>query len=166
MSYQSEQASYLGENAQIQEQIKDVSQRTKNLERMAAKLGTKAETDDLRSRLKKEREACTKVIKQLIGSVKEPREDKQLSERQDRQFDQVFKKYQEICKKLEDKERELVTAIESQDEEDGSTGRKGGRSSPHYQQQQSTKHVDSHELQIGRAVQQECRDRSRMPSSA
>jgi len=110
--YQSDEMAHLGTNAEIGEQIHALAKRNAKIERMMAKLGTKADTSDERARMKKEEKQCTKLIKDIINMFKANKNaDKQVMARLTKEFDVEVKKFQELCHKTEAKEKEIMAAM-------------------------------------------------------
>jgi len=110
--YQSGEMASLGQNAEIADLIHTLGKRNAMIERMLVKMGTKSDTADQRSRMKKEEKDCTKIIKEIIILIKQNSAgDRQVMSRLTKEFDQELNKFQELCRRTEAKEKEIMQAM-------------------------------------------------------
>jgi len=109
----------LGKNAEIQEWIRDLRTKNQKLERIQVKMGSSYDTPETRTRLTKDREETTKLIKKIIGALRENR-NKELAKKLTKELETELNKFEDVCKKIEIREREIMTAMGSEgtDEEE------------------------------------------------
>jgi len=137
--------SSLGKNAEIQDLIQNLAKRNTKLERMCAKLGTRAEASDDPAKIHQDRAECVNLIKQAHNAMKENKNgDREVMEKLKRQFDSEVKKFHEICHQMEEKEKVIKAAL-SQEEarEDETTPLTYGQPSSSAPQQQKSIEVDT-----------------------
>jgi len=139
--------SSLGKNAEIQDYIQNLSKRNAKLERMLAKLGTRAETSDDHAKIHQDRAESLNFIKQAHNAIQENTTgDRQVMEKLKREFDKEVKKFQEICRLYEEKEKVIKAALEQEGGIDERTPLTYGQSSSDrapQQQQQKNLEVDA-----------------------
>jgi len=102
----------LGKNAEIQEWIHDLKKNNAKLERMHVKLGTRADAET-HSKLTKEREDTTKLIKKIIGALRDGKGNKEILQKLAKELEPELNKFEDICKRIENREREIMTAMGS-----------------------------------------------------
>jgi hypothetical protein len=146
----------LGKNAEIAENIQTLQKRNAKLERMLAKMGTKADDTEFRGGLKEERKRAHKLAKAIIRSISEnSNADKQIMAKLRRQFDSEFQKFQQLSTQIENKEKEIITAMGSVAEGSDDDLRKPGSSvvqpGDHSQRQQQEGNIDIQFLEYNEA---------------
>jgi len=136
--------SSLGKNAEIQDYISNLAKRNAKLERMLAKLGTRAETEDDHAKIHQDRADGLNFIKQAHSAMKgNTTGDRQVMEKLKREFDKEVQKFQEICRLYEEKEKVIKAALEQEGGIDENTPLTYGQvSSDRPQQQQKQMEVD------------------------
>jgi len=102
----------LGRNAEIQEWIHDLKKNNAKLERMQVKLGTRQDAE-IRSKLSKEREDTTALIKKIIGALRDRKGNKELAQKLTKELETELNKFEDVCKRIETREREIMTAMGS-----------------------------------------------------
>jgi len=102
----------LGKNAEIQEWIQDLKRNNAKLERMHVKLGTRSDAET-RSKLTKEREDTTKLIKKIIGALRDGKGNKEVAQKLTKELETELNRFDDVCKKIENREREIMTAMGS-----------------------------------------------------
>jgi len=102
----------LGKNAEIQEWIHDLKKNNAKLERMHVKLGTRADAET-HSKLTKEREDTTKLIKKIIGALRDGKGNKEILQKLAKELEPELNKFEDVCKRIENREREIMTAMGS-----------------------------------------------------
>jgi syntaxin 7 len=116
----------LGRNAELGENLQNLTKRNSKLERMLAKIGTKADTPESRAKMTKERNEIKKLCKTLMVSLKQNQGgDKQVLDKLTNQFQAELEKFTKVSKAIEQREKEVVIAIEhnhEQEEYGGSPG--------------------------------------------
>jgi len=137
--------SSLGKNAEIQDYIQNLAKRNAKLERMLAKLGTRAETSDDHSKIHQDRADCLNFIKQAHAAMKgNTNGDRQVMEKLKREFDKEVSKFQEICRLYEEKDKVIKAALEQEGGIDENTPLTYGQvSSERPVQQQQKMEVDT-----------------------
>jgi len=139
--------SSLGKNAEIQDYIQNLAKRNTKLERMLAKLGTRAETSDDHAKIHQDRADCVNFIKQAHTAMKgNTNGDRQVMEKLKREFDKETQKFQEICRLYEEKDKVIKAALEQEGGIDEKTPLTYGQPSsdrPVQQQQQKNLEVDT-----------------------
>jgi len=108
--------SSLGKNAEIQDIIQNLAKRNMKLERMCAKLGTRAEASDDPAKIHQDRAECVNLIKQAHGAMKENTTgDREIMEKLKKQLDAEVKKFHDICHQMEEKEKIMKAALLQQE---------------------------------------------------
>jgi len=102
----------LGKNAEIQEWIQDLRKNNAKLERMHVKLGTRADAET-RAKLSKEREDTTNLIKKIIGALRDGKGNKEMAQRLTKELETELNKFDDVCKRIENREREIMSAMGS-----------------------------------------------------
>jgi len=106
-----------GPNAEIDNNIQLLSRKNTKLERMLAKIGTKADNHEFLSQLNEERTTTTQLVKEIIAGIKNNTgADRQVLHRLSSQFDKELKKYQSLVEQIESKEKTVLKAVEQRDE--------------------------------------------------
>jgi len=114
----SEMSSMLGKNAEIQSVVQSLSKRNQKLERMCAKLGTRGDSPEDRTKMRQEREEFMKLVKQAVQAMKENTNgDRQVMDKLRRQFDSEVQRFKEICEVMEEKEKAMMAALTAEDDE-------------------------------------------------
>lgn len=118
-----------GPNAQISEGLEKLTRTNAKLDRMLAKIGTKADNADFRSTMTKERHNATKTCKVLMALFKETQDSNpELLQRFTAEFKKQMNKFQDISQAIESREQEVIMAISSS-KDGGGDGAAGGRRS-------------------------------------
>jgi len=112
----------LGKNAEIGEWIRDLKKNNAKLERIHIKLGTSSDNEEFRSRLTKDREDTTKLIKKIIGALRQNKGNKEVAQNLTRDLETELNKFDDVCKRIEAREREIMTAMGSDATQEDDTG--------------------------------------------
>eukprot|EP00808_Paulinella_micropora_P018799 g38362.t1 len=107
----------LGRNAEIADNIHSLVKRNSKLERMLLKLGTAGDNNSHRTRMKAEEKACAKLVKTIITQLKQAKasgKDSGLVSKLAAQFDEEYTKFSNLTVRTENKEREIMTAMGSE----------------------------------------------------
>jgi len=108
----------LGKNAEIQEWIHDLKKNNAKLERMHVKLGTRADAETS-AKLSKEREDTTNLIKKIIGALRAGKGNKEVAQKLTKELEAELNKFDDVCKRIEAREREIMSAMGSDATEEG-----------------------------------------------
>jgi len=98
-------------SAEIGQNLRQLSQANLKLNRMLAKIGTKADNAEFRQEMTKERLNAKKVCKNVMALFKQC-EDHDMVQKYSTQFKTELDKFTEISKSIEVKEREVVGVIQ------------------------------------------------------
>lgn len=108
-----------GPNAEVSEGIQSLSRANAKLERMLAKIGTKADTPDFRDRLHSEQTSSTRLVRDLMVQLKRLSSDPAHSQssvlgRLTAQFDREFRRFQTLNSSLDAKQVQVIDAVKAQ----------------------------------------------------
>lgn len=149
-----------GPNAEVGDGIQALSKSNAKLERMLAKIGTKADTPDFRDRMHSEQTQSTTQVKSLMVLLKRLNAEggnSPVLQRLTIQFDREFKKFQALNNSMDQKQVRVIDAVKQNrknsnaggadqyDEEDplNSNNQRGyDERAPMQQQQQQTQELD------------------------
>eukprot|EP00457_Paulinella_chromatophora_P012691 gb/GEZN01012920.1/.p1 GENE.gb/GEZN01012920.1/~~gb/GEZN01012920.1/.p1 ORF type:complete len:252 (+),score=65.77 gb/GEZN01012920.1/:75-830(+) len=141
----------LGSNAEIADNIHSLAKRNSKLERMLMKLGTAGDNNSHRSRMKTEEKACSKLVKMIITQLKQAKsagKDAGLISKLAGQFDEEYSKFRNLTIRTENKEREIMTAM-------GSENKPVSEMDPHEREQHEQmlrdRHINAQFLQYDEA---------------
>jgi len=133
----------LGKNAEIGEWIRDLKKNNAKLERIQVKLGTSSDNAEFRSRLTKDREDTTKLIKKIIGALRQNKGNKEVAQNLTRELETELNKFDDVCKRIEAREREIMTAMGS----DATQEEEVGLSTEEKKQRLQERNIDSQFLE-------------------
>jgi len=103
-----------GPNASLSDGIQALSKSNAKLERMLAKIGTKADTAEFRDRMHQEQTASTAQVKQVMELLKQAARastDSDVVRRLTTQFDREFKKFQQLNRTMDEKQVRVIDAV-------------------------------------------------------
>jgi len=124
----------MGQNAELAEMIENLKRKNNQLERTAAKLGTAAETSDMRDRVAQLRAEGKKLCEQIIAAFKSNNQrggDREVVKRLGSDFQKALEKFTQINQDIERTEEQIVRKMSQ-----AGAGQQQ-QESPQYQQQPS-----------------------------
>lgn len=114
----SSSSSRLGQNAELADMIQNLQKKNMQLERFIAKLGTKAETPEMRERVSQMRQEGKRLCEQIILGLKDSRGDVLIRKRLSSDFQQALEKFTQINQDIERKEELVVRRMSSSQNQD------------------------------------------------
>jgi syntaxin 7 len=107
-----------GPNAEVGDGLTALSKSNAKLDRMLAKIGTKADTPDFRDRMHQEQTTSTQQVKSIMILLKAMNRDPQYSgstvlQRMSVQFDREFKRFQALNNQMDQKQVKVIDAVKS-----------------------------------------------------
>jgi len=114
-----------GPNAEVAESIQELTKANQKLERMLAKIGTKADTPDFRDRMHAEQTGSTQLVKRIMGQFAQIRTAQMRDEeagwssangsaviaRLSKSFDREFHRFQNINAELDRKQVRVIQTL-------------------------------------------------------
>jgi len=98
----------------ISESVNDLRKRNQKLDRMLAKMGTKADDADFRQQMAKERKAAKKLCKDIMAAIKNG--DKQALGDVTKEFESELGKFANVSQNIEQKERSTLRLMSNASE--------------------------------------------------
>jgi len=139
------------ETSSVPGMLKELTRHTSNLERCFNKLGTNEDNKALKKKLKEEWDASTLLAKQLIASSDELQTEQKWADA----FEKEMERYQEIRRKIENKEKAIIRSMQASDPQTGGYDEEDGQSI----RRQKQKLVDPGSAQT---LQREIEERNRL----
>lgn len=105
-----------GINLEITEGISSLSKSNAKLERMFAKIGTKADTADFRDRMHKDQTEATELVKNIMNNIKkanqDSRVDKTMIQQLSNNFKREFQTFQRLQDQLDSKQIQVINSVQ------------------------------------------------------
>jgi len=98
---------------EIQNAITELQKKNVKLDRMLGRMTT---SEDARTKIQEERESTAALVKGIIQNIKDSK-SKDLARSKVTQLEKEIKKFEETCKKIEQKDQEYLAAVQQQQQE-------------------------------------------------
>lgn len=102
-----------GPNASLSDGIATLTKMNAKLERMLAKIGTKADNSEFRDRMHQEQNAATQLVKEIIGQLKTNHSESAVFHRLRTQFEKEFKRYQGLNTQMDQRQVRVIDAVKA-----------------------------------------------------